>query len=467
MTVLVAMLQVATPLQSATLYWAPGGATGFGTNGTWDLTNNNWRPNADGTGTATTWSNLNDPFDTAYFGKSDGSAAPSTVTLAAPITVDGITLNLNNGTTILQSQSATETLTFSGTTANINLIGSTSPRLVLTAALEGTNLNVSTTGGNGTLFLNNKDSFGNFYANNLTGNITVNNNTTLEAFVYSAAGLPGALNPLGDAGVVLKQGAKFRILGEANTLTGISGREFTGQSTGNTSRIDFTGAAAATRVDGIGGEGLSTSITAAATGIQWVGKVNVSADGALYSFNSQSDDGSRLFIDGVMVVNNDGGKGSTPLFSAPIKLAAGVHDIRVDYVNGSGGGAMALTYSQSIDNGLTWSTATSLTSMLTQAEVNSLSKGSSALQLGNDVTLEGNAQIILEGPSGSFSSAELGGLTLHNSTTLTVATENGGAAITTNGAGFGRTLRFGGASVLGHTGSNRYRDDHFGCERVL
>jgi autotransporter-associated beta strand protein len=463
MTALVFCLQVATPLRAATLYWAPVG-TATNDSGSfyyWETTTNNWWDNdtfTDPAGLSNNglWVNGN----TAFFG--NGSSAPFSVELAAPITVDGITLKYDFGTTTLKSQSAAQTLTFSGPTANINLEGSSATTLVLTAALAGNNLNVQSTGtGAGTLVLDNRDNLtfpNSFYANNLTGSITVNNNTTLDARVYSGGVNEPLNNSLGGAAVVLAEGAKFKITGDSNTLTGISGREFIlPAATSNTSRIDFNGEASRTRTDGLAAEGLNISIAGTPapppTGIQWLGKMQISSPG-LYSFNSQSDDGSRLFIDGVMVVNNDGGKGSTALFSAPIQLAAGLHDIRVDYVNGSGGGAMALTFSQSFDGGVSWNSPSNLTSMLTQAEVNTIAEGSSALQLGNNVSLAGNAEIILDNVSGNFASAKLGGLTINNDKTLTVTSKDFGNPITGNGDGFGRTLRFGGASVLGNTGAS-------------
>jgi hypothetical protein len=159
MTVLVFVMQVATPLQSATFYWAPGGDamndSGSFTPYYWDTTTNNWWDNdtfTDPAGLSNNglWVNGN----TAFFG--NGSSAPFSVELAAPITVDGITLKYDSGTTTLKSQSAAQTLTFSGPTANINLEGSSATTLVLTAALAGNNLNVQSTGtGAGTLVLDN------------------------------------------------------------------------------------------------------------------------------------------------------------------------------------------------------------------------------------------------------------------------------------------------------------------------
>ncbi len=55
-----------------------------------------------------------------------------------------------------------------------------------------------------------------------------------------------------------------------------------------------------------------------------------------YSFQTISDDGSRLYIDGKMVVNNDGIHGSETA-EGSIRLTPGVHTIRVEYFEAGGG----------------------------------------------------------------------------------------------------------------------------------
>ena len=456
MTLLVAISQISPPLRGATFYWAPlsqaeNDSISFPTPFFWDLTSANWWDDltfTDPAGVTNSgrWINGN----TAYFGT--GGTAPFQIELRDSISVDGITLKNDFGITSLTSQNQSRVLTFAAPTSVINLEGSSSPTLEIRTPIFGNNIVVQTNGGGfGTLRLNNYDNFNDrFFANSLTGNITVNSQTTLEAYAFSSGNYATALNALGNAGVVLNDGATFKIFGEGNSSTGLSGRQFTVPATANTSRIDFTGTAGSIRVDGDGGSAFNTSVSTATTGIQWIGQLNL-ANAGLYSFNSQSDDGSRLFIDGVLVVNNDGGKGGTPMFSAPIRLAAGRHDIRVDYVNNASSGVMALGFSQSFDDGSTWSPLnTSLE--LKQAEVNTLARSSSALQMGNNVTLAGNAEIILDNASGNFASAELGGLTMHNGKTLTLKSLDQGNPIFGNGEGFGRTLRFGGDSVFGNTG---------------
>ncbi|SEW43841.1 Chitobiase/beta-hexosaminidase C-terminal domain-containing protein [Chitinophaga sp. YR573] len=55
-----------------------------------------------------------------------------------------------------------------------------------------------------------------------------------------------------------------------------------------------------------------------------------------YTFYNSSDDGSKLFIDGAEVVNNDGDHGVVER-SGSIKLNEGRHPVRIEYYNGEGG----------------------------------------------------------------------------------------------------------------------------------
>ena len=74
--------------------------------------------------------------------------------------------------------------------------------------------------------------------------------------------------------------------------------------------------------------------------LRWTGTWTAPADG-LYVFALESDDGSRLAIDGNLVVDNDGLHGPEEVRGvAP--LAAGAHDLRVEWFNKRGGAALRL-----------------------------------------------------------------------------------------------------------------------------
>ncbi len=70
-------------------------------------------------------------------------------------------------------------------------------------------------------------------------------------------------------------------------------------------------------------------------GLQFEGFVEIEEE-ALYAFTTESDDGSRLYIDDKMVVDNDGLHGPREK-EGLVALAAGWHQVRVDYFEKTGG----------------------------------------------------------------------------------------------------------------------------------
>ncbi len=72
--------------------------------------------------------------------------------------------------------------------------------------------------------------------------------------------------------------------------------------------------------------------------IRWTGKIRIPKDGK-YTFFLESDDGSRLLIDGKQVVEN-GGLHEMQESSGRVELKAGDHNLKVDYFeNENDGGA--------------------------------------------------------------------------------------------------------------------------------
>lgn len=63
--------------------------------------------------------------------------------------------------------------------------------------------------------------------------------------------------------------------------------------------------------------------------IRWTGTIRVPAEGK-YTFSLESDDGSRLFIDGKQVLEN-GGAHAMEEVSGSLQLAAGDHALKVEY----------------------------------------------------------------------------------------------------------------------------------------
>jgi hexosaminidase len=75
-------------------------------------------------------------------------------------------------------------------------------------------------------------------------------------------------------------------------------------------------------------------------GLEFVGYLQVPQDG-IYTFHLASDDGSRLWIDGALVINHDGLHAPSTR-RGQVALAAGAHTIRVDYFQSGGGKALSL-----------------------------------------------------------------------------------------------------------------------------
>jgi hypothetical protein len=69
--------------------------------------------------------------------------------------------------------------------------------------------------------------------------------------------------------------------------------------------------------------------------LQFEGFIQIDTDGK-YQFYTQSDDGSKLFIDGKQIVDNDGNHGVQEK-TGSVELKAGKHAIKVAYYNNGGG----------------------------------------------------------------------------------------------------------------------------------
>ena len=75
---------------------------------------------------------------------------------------------------------------------------------------------------------------------------------------------------------------------------------------------------------------------------RWSGKIWIGETGRA-SFFTESDDGSKLFIDGNLVVNNDGAHGMQEA-AGSVVLDKGWHALRLDYYEAFGGAGIKLSY---------------------------------------------------------------------------------------------------------------------------
>lgn len=78
-------------------------------------------------------------------------------------------------------------------------------------------------------------------------------------------------------------------------------------------------------------------------GLRFTGYIKISRPGR-YTFSTASDDGSRLYIDGTLVVDNDGLHRADVEKSGTITLDTGYHPIQVDYFERQGGDVLTVSY---------------------------------------------------------------------------------------------------------------------------
>ncbi|GEM_PF-2621094 len=78
-------------------------------------------------------------------------------------------------------------------------------------------------------------------------------------------------------------------------------------------------------------------------GLLFEGFINVPADG-IYTFYTNSDDGSRLLIGNKIIVDNDGGHAMQER-SGTVGLLAGKHQIRIEFCQGVGGKGLEVSWS--------------------------------------------------------------------------------------------------------------------------
>lgn len=278
----------------------------------------------------------------------------------------------------------------------------------------------------------------------LSGTNTYTGNTVVNAGTLAIS----STGSISSASTINLVNGTLQLNPVSTTATGISRRMFSGAApNGNTSMFDYTGLATGIATDAnlnypdlkalaING-GPATPISPQDNvSIQWVGQIKITTAGT-YTFGTASDDGSRLFIDGVLIVNNDGGKGVTDS-SNTVTLSAGYHDVRVDYYNGTGGAGEILRYGGT-DLDQAYGVIANPATVLFQAQENTLAGSSTAIQMGNNLTVAGNSTVNLNGTN--FTQVELGTLSMATSSTLNVT------GLT------GKTLRFGASTLGGAAGT--------------
>jgi len=159
------------------------------------------------------------------------------------------------------------------------------------------------------------------------------------------------------------------------------------------------------------------------------GRVDITTSGS-YTFFTSSDDGSKLSIDGALVVNNDGLHG-TQERSGVVTLGAGAHSIEVTFFEKTGGAGLTVSYQgPGITKQLIPDAVLRQPAPPNQAPVVT-SPGDQAGTIGQSVTL-GIAASDPDGDGLTFSATGLpAGLGINSSTGVVSGTLNGAVVTTT------------------------------------
>jgi fibronectin-binding autotransporter adhesin len=194
--------------------------------------------------------------------------------------------------------------------------------------------------------------------NAISGTMTIGTGASVQSFATVTG---TGSNPLDQAAVALTGGTlRVGTVFGGTPLAGANGfnaQYYSLPATPTlTTQVNFQAPPTASRVDpvinapnnatgftpGAGMAALQPNVTSSNLGVLWTGLLNVTTAGA-YAFQTSSDDGSTLFVDGIQVVANDGGHGIVAV-TGGLPLTAGQHLIQTKYFNGTGGAGNVVSY---------------------------------------------------------------------------------------------------------------------------
>ena len=169
---------------------------------------------------------------------------------------------------------------------------------------------------------------------------------TLNLGVNVGTGLPGLTAHLYDTGAAAAQAAFGGPLNPARTFTDYL-NYFAGRGAGT---VTSTGAGGVTEVSFGSGFANTAMYSVLAPNFtrtddivsRFNGKIIIATPG-LYTFATDSDDGSMLYIDGATVVSNNASQAHVRR-TGKIQLSAGLHDIDIGYYEGGGLNGLIVDY---------------------------------------------------------------------------------------------------------------------------
>ena len=170
---------------------------------------------------------------------------------------------------------------------------------------------------------------------------TENSTVYTEPFELAKSGVIRAAYFGNDGSHSTYSEAFYRVVEKVNENTGVNYKIYQGEDLGKIPAFSFlkkvsSGRAFEISTDQIADE-LGENIA-----VEFDGYITIEKPGK-YEFFTASDDGSKLFLDGKELVNNDGDHG-TKEESGSVQLEAGKHKIKVDYFNGGGGGYLTTSF---------------------------------------------------------------------------------------------------------------------------
>ncbi len=372
-----------------------------------------------------------------------GSIVVTNATLAAsslgttPATDATLTLNTAGFTETSTATAVSESRPVTVNTSGTISVTSATTNLSLTGGLTATAL---TKTGPGTLTLSTAATISGTSAvtggkvvlgaasNSLTGSVAIATGTTLQTAVAgSAAGSLGTASMILNGGTLSLQGL--------NLSSGLIGRYF--QLGGSPQTSDFSTLAAlnnAFPVSGVGNPtgltGVAATVTAPTTtggntqfifdngntfngnapfasqgfngiinyAVRFDGFFNAATAGAYY-FDTRSDDGSVLYIDGNLVVNNNNYQGAVTVSGTTSTLTAGLHNITISYYQGGAGEGLQVHYLNGTTNLV--NTAVSYSSGIVNYGNNVQVNNSSTIATPNATASLGNLSFAGTGTAGS------------------------------------------------------------------